>query len=96
MILRTRNPLIMANSRLMTLLLSFFYLLVYIKLESDTKNCNPKDPKCVPKLSKDEALCRYGQAGIEKKEACKRVKAVGGNILPAAKEGRSLGGAYAI
>jgi hypothetical protein len=69
------------------------------ELASDTKNCNPKkDPKCLPKLSADEALCQYGQVGAAKKiEACKRVKEAGGKLPdPAASAGKSLGGAYAM
>lgn len=65
------------------------------ELANDTKNCNAKlDPKCVPKLSTDEALCQYGQ-GKAKQEACKQVRASGGTVSskPA---GKSLGGAYAI
>jgi hypothetical protein len=40
------------------------------------KACNPKyDPKCVPELTKDEALCQYGQSGgKDRSEACRRVK----------------------
>jgi hypothetical protein len=68
------------------------------ELESDTKNCNPKkDPKCMPKLSADEALCQYGQSGEKRSEACKRVRAAGGSLPdPAASQGKSLGGAYAM
>lgn len=66
------------------------------ELESDTKGCNPKtDPKCKPKLSNDEALCKYGNSGNARAEACKRVKATGGE-LPSANQGKSLGGAYAM
>jgi hypothetical protein len=46
-----------------------------MKLESDTKNCDPKrDPKCTPELTPDEALCTYGQSGQKRGEACKRAK----------------------
>lgn len=66
------------------------------ELDKDIKNCDPKkDPKCIPKLTSDEALCKYGQSGDARGEACKRVKAAGG-ALPGAKKERSLGGAYAI
>lgn len=66
------------------------------ELEKDQKNCDPKkDPKCIPKLSADEALCKYGQSGNARGEACKRVKAAGGE-LPGAKKEKSLGGAYAM
>ena len=73
--------------------------LINRELDSDTKNCDPKkDPKCMPKLSADEALCQYGQVGAAKKmEACQRVKAAGGKLPdPAASQGKSLGGAYAM
>lgn len=66
------------------------------ELDKDQKNCNPKfDPKCAPKLTQDEALCKYGQSGNARGEACKRVKQAGGELPQATKE-RSLGGAYAI
>ena len=65
------------------------------ELEADEKNCDPKrDPKCKPKLSADEALCQYGQ-GAKKSEACKRVRAVGGDATQKG-GGKSLGGAYAM
>jgi len=67
------------------------------QLESDTKNCDPKrDPKCIPKLSADEALCKYGQSGNARGEACKRVKQAGGTLPSAQPQGKSLGGAYAM
>mmetsp|Transcript_32482 Transcript_32482/g.74662 ORF Transcript_32482/g.74662 Transcript_32482/m.74662 type:complete len:150 (-) Transcript_32482:1463-1912(-) len=67
------------------------------QLEADKKNCDPKvDPKCVPKLSSDEALCKYGQNGNARAEACKRVKAAGGKVPDAGSQGKSLGGAYAM
>jgi hypothetical protein len=67
------------------------------QLESDQKNCNPKtDPKCAPKLTNDEALCKYGQSGDARVEACKRVRAAGGQVPSAGSQGKSLGGAYAI
>lgn len=65
------------------------------ELEADVKNCDPKrDPKCKPKLSADEALCQYGQ-GAKRSEACKRVKATGGDATQRG-GGKSLGGAYAM
>mmetsp|Transcript_22544 Transcript_22544/g.62653 ORF Transcript_22544/g.62653 Transcript_22544/m.62653 type:complete len:149 (+) Transcript_22544:149-595(+) len=67
------------------------------ELESDTKNCDPKkDPKCAPQLSADEALCKYGQSGEARGEACKRVKLAGGDLPSAKPQGKSLGGAYAM
>lgn len=66
------------------------------ELEKDTKNCNPKlDPKCAPKMTQDEALCKYGQSGNARGEACKRFKESGGNLPTSTKE-TSLGGAYAM
>lgn len=66
------------------------------QIEADIKNCDPKrDPKCIPKLNADEALCKYGQSGTKKSEACRRVKAAGGDISQAP-QGKSLGGAYAM
>ena len=66
------------------------------EIEADTKNCDPKrDPKCIPKLSEDEALCKYGQSGNARGEACKRFKAAGGALGPPKKE-KSPGGAYAM
>mmetsp|Transcript_5609 Transcript_5609/g.11217 ORF Transcript_5609/g.11217 Transcript_5609/m.11217 type:complete len:165 (+) Transcript_5609:85-579(+) len=46
------------------------------ELAADKKACNPKyDPKCAPELTKDEALCQYGQSGgRDRAEACKRVR----------------------
>lgn len=65
-------------------------------MESDKKNCDPKrDPKCIPKLTEDEALCKYGQSGNARGEACKRVKQ-GGGALPGQQKVKSLGGAYAM
>jgi hypothetical protein len=67
------------------------------QIEADTKNCNPKlDPKCIPKLTTDEALCKYGQSGQARGEACKRVKQAGGEMPSAKPAGKSLGGAYAM
>ena len=66
------------------------------ELEKDQKNCNPKlDPKCAPKMTQDEALCKYGQSGNARGEACKRFKESGGKLPTSTKE-KSLGGAYAI
>lgn len=66
------------------------------EIEKDSKSCNPKvDPKCQPKLSQDEALCKYGQSGPARGEACQRVKEKGGNLPGKTKE-KSLGGAYAM
>lgn len=58
------------------------------QLEKDTTECNPKlDPKCVPKLTPDEALCKYGVSGTDARlAACKRVRAAGG-LLPTSKPG---------
>merc|ERR1712232_177856 len=51
------------------------------QIEADIKNCNPKlDSKCIPSLSKDEALCKYGQNGEARGQACKRVRAAGGSL----------------
>ena len=67
------------------------------ELANDLKNCDPKrDPKCVPKLSDDEALCKYGQSGKARGEACTKVKAGGKELPSAAPQGKSLGGAYAM
>jgi hypothetical protein len=67
------------------------------ELASDQKNCDPKrDPKCIPKLSEDEALCKYGQGGKAKGEACSRLKKSGKEVPQAAPGGKSLGGAYAM
>jgi hypothetical protein len=46
-------------------------------------------------MTKDEAMCKYGQSGNLRGEACKRVKAKGGP-LPGASKAKSLGGAYAM
>ncbi|OEU21003.1 hypothetical protein FRACYDRAFT_267832 [Fragilariopsis cylindrus CCMP1102] len=67
------------------------------QIESDVKNCDPKnDPRCIPVLNADQALCKYGQGGsTARSEACRRVKAAGGKIdIP--KPVQSLGGAYAM
>ena len=68
-----------------------------MQLEADSKKCDPKtDKKCAPQLSQDEALCKYGQSGDARGEACKRVKAAGGELPKAGAQGKSLGGAYAM
>jgi hypothetical protein len=66
------------------------------ELENDTKNCDPKrDPKCIPKLNSDEALCKYGQ-GKAHVEACRRLKAAGVVVEESKAPVKSLGGAYAM
>lgn len=57
-------------------------------IEKDTTECNSKlDPKCVPKLTPDEALCKYGVSGAEARTAaCRRVRDAGGD-LPTSKPG---------
>lgn len=66
------------------------------EVAKDVEKCNPKlDPKCIPKLSDDEALCQYGGSGQKRGEACRRVKQAGGT-LPEVKKEKSLGGAYAM
>lgn len=66
------------------------------EIASDTAKCDPKkDPKCIPKLSSDEALCQYGGGGNARGEACMRVRKAGGK-LPEIKKEKSLGGAYAM
>ncbi|KAL9188101.1 hypothetical protein ACHAXT_006479 [Thalassiosira profunda] len=54
----------------------------------DTAQCNPKlDPKCAPKLTPDEALCKYGVPGADARTAaCRRVRDAGG-LLPNSKTG---------
>ena len=66
------------------------------EIATDTAKCDPKkDPKCIPKLSSDEALCQYGGGGNARGEACMRVRKAGGK-LPEIKKEKSLGGAYAM
>ena len=66
------------------------------ELDKDLKNCNPKfDPKCAPKMTPDEAMCKYGQSGERRGEACQRVKAQGGSLAKPGQGGTSPGGAYA-
>eukprot|EP00977_Amphora_coffeiformis_P001755 scaffold342_cov128-Amphora_coffeaeformis.AAC.6 len=49
------------------------------ELDKDQKNCNPKlDSKCAPQMSPDEAMCKYGQSGDKRGEACARFKSQGG------------------
>lgn len=62
-------------------------------IEKDTTECNSKDPKCIPKLTADEALCKYGVSGAdERTKACRRVRDAGGQ-LPGSKKGeRSTSG----
>ena len=57
-------------------------------IEKDTTECNSKlDPKCIPKLTADEALCKYGVSGAdERTKACRRVRDAGGQ-LPGSKKG---------
>lgn len=78
-------------------LVSVLYLSFNEQLESDTTNCDPKrDSKCIPKLTQDEALCKYGQTGNARGEACKRVKEAGGSLPKSGGQVKSLGGAYAM
>jgi hypothetical protein len=66
------------------------------ELENDQKNCNPKvDPKCAPQLTPDEAMCKYGQSGDARGEACKRYRAAGGSLAKPGQAGTAPGGAYA-
>jgi hypothetical protein len=46
-------------------------------------------------MTSDEALCKYGQSGNARAEACKKFKQTGGELPSVSKE-KSLGGAYAI
>mmetsp|Transcript_20300 Transcript_20300/g.31751 ORF Transcript_20300/g.31751 Transcript_20300/m.31751 type:complete len:158 (-) Transcript_20300:8-481(-) len=57
-------------------------------IDKDTTDCDPNsDRKCTPKLTADEALCKYGVPGSESRgAACRRVRDAGG-ILPGAKKG---------
>ena len=57
-------------------------------IEKDTTECNSKlDKKCIPKLTNDEALCKYGVPGAdERTKACRRVRDAGGQ-LPGSKKG---------
>ena len=57
-------------------------------IDKDTSDCDPNlDRKCTPKLTADEALCKYGVPGSDSRgAACRRVRDVGGR-LPGAKKG---------
>ena len=56
-------------------------------IDKDTSDCDPNlDRKCTPKLTADEALCKYGVPGSDSRgAACRRVRDVGGR-LPGAKK----------
>ena len=51
-------------------------------LDEDTSGCDPRlDVKCIPPLTHDEALCKYGVAGAtERTAACRRVRDAGGKL----------------
>mmetsp|Transcript_12705 Transcript_12705/g.19040 ORF Transcript_12705/g.19040 Transcript_12705/m.19040 type:complete len:140 (-) Transcript_12705:306-725(-) len=67
------------------------------ELSNDLKNCDPKrDPKCIPKLTEEEALCKYGQGGKARAAACTKLKSEGKALPNAAPQGKSMGGAYAM
>ena len=67
------------------------------ELDKDQKNCNPKlDPKCSPPMTPDEAMCKYGQSGEKRGEACQRFKSQGGALVKPGQGGTSPGGAYAM
>merc|ERR1712032_809372 len=55
-----------------------------------------KIKKCIKPMTQDEGLCKYGQSGQARKEACERYKGSGGKLPSAASQGKSLGGAYAM
>mmetsp|Transcript_403 Transcript_403/g.915 ORF Transcript_403/g.915 Transcript_403/m.915 type:complete len:172 (-) Transcript_403:233-748(-) len=57
-------------------------------IEKDTTQCDSKlDAKCIPKLTPDEALCKYGVSGADARTAaCRRVRDAGGQ-LPTSKVG---------
>ena len=57
-------------------------------IDQDTSDCDPNlDRKCTPKLSADEALCKYGVPGSDSRSvACRRVRDAGG-LLPGPKKG---------
>lgn len=59
------------------------------EIATDTEECNPRlDPKCIPKLTHDEALCKYGVVGAtERTAACRRVRDAGGQLPNASKAG---------
>ncbi|KAL7535229.1 hypothetical protein ACHAXR_006371 [Thalassiosira sp. AJA248-18] len=60
-------------------------------IEKDTTQCDSKqDRKCIPKLTADEALCKYGVSGADSRtEACRRVRDSGGQ-LPTSKPGERM------
>lgn len=67
------------------------------ELDKDEKNCNPKvDPKCAKQMTSDEAMCKYGQSGEKRGEACKRYRESGGGLAKPGQAGTSPGGAYAM
>jgi hypothetical protein len=57
-------------------------------IDKDTSDCDPNlDRKCTPKLTADEALCKYGVPGSDSRgAACRRVRDAGGQ-LPGPKKG---------
>lgn len=56
-------------------------------IDNDTTQCDPNlDRKCVPKLTPDEALCKYGVPGSDSRAAaCRNVRDAGG-LLPTSKK----------
>lgn len=61
-------PLLIAPAAAMALDIDSF-----VQKELDNGTCNEKiDKKCKPKLSDDQALCRFGQPSQETGEACVR------------------------
>lgn len=56
-------------------------------IDKDTTQCDPNlDRKCNPKLTADEALCKYGVPGSDSRAAaCRKVRDAGG-LLPTAKK----------
>ena len=56
-------------------------------IDNDTTQCDPNlDRKCVPKLTPDEALCKYGVPGSDSRAAaCRKVRDAGG-LLPTSKK----------
>jgi hypothetical protein len=51
-------------------------------IDKDTSDCDPNlDRKCAPKLTADEALCKYGVSGSDSRgAACRRVRDSGGQL----------------